>query len=66
MSHKAVSRRVAVSGVGAVSGLGWGVSPLWEGLRAGRTAIRPFERFDHSAHSTHLAAEAGDGDAGRG
>ncbi|HET9226941.1 MAG TPA: beta-ketoacyl-[acyl-carrier-protein] synthase family protein [Thermoanaerobaculia bacterium] len=52
-----MSRRVAVSGVGAVSGLGWGIDPLWEGLRAGRTAIRPFERFDHSAHRTHLAAE---------
>lgn len=60
MSHKAVSRRVAVSGIGAVSGLGWGIDPLWEGLRAGRTAIRPFQRFDHSAHRTHLAAEIPD------
>ena len=58
MNHKAVSRRVAVSGIGAVSGLGWGIGPLWEGLRAGRTAIRPFQRFDHTAHRTHLAAEA--------
>jgi len=48
-----------VSGVGAVSGLGWGVDALWEGLRSGRTAIRPFHRFDHSRHRTHLAAEAG-------
>jgi 3-oxoacyl-[acyl-carrier-protein] synthase II len=48
---------VAVTGVGAVSGLGWGVGPLWEGLAAGRTAIRPFRRFDHSGHRTHLAAE---------
>lgn len=54
------SRRVAVSGVGAVSGLGWGVAPLWEGLRAGRTAIGDFRRFDHARHRTHLAAEAGD------
>jgi 3-oxoacyl-[acyl-carrier-protein] synthase II len=60
MNHKAVSRRVAVSGIGAVSGLGWGIGPLWEGLRAGRTAIRPFQRFDHTAHRTHLAAEAGE------
>jgi 3-oxoacyl-[acyl-carrier-protein] synthase II len=62
MSHKAVRRRVAISGVGAVSGLGWGIAPLWEGLRAGRTAIRPFQRFDHASHRTHLAAEAPDGD----
>jgi len=47
-----------VSGAGAVSGLGWGVDALWEGLRSGRTAIRPFQRFDHSLHRTHLAAEA--------
>lgn len=50
-------RHVAVSGIGAVSGFGWGVAPLWEGLRAGRTAIRPFQRFDHTLHRTHLAAE---------
>jgi 3-oxoacyl-(acyl-carrier-protein) synthase len=55
-------RRVAVSGAGAVSGLGWGVGPLWEGLRAGRSAIRPCARFDHTAHRTHLAAEVAGGD----
>jgi 3-oxoacyl-[acyl-carrier-protein] synthase II len=60
MKREPGGRRVAVSGVGAVSGLGWGVAPLWEGLRAGRTAIRPFQRFDHSRHRTHLAAEAGE------
>ena len=53
-------RLVAVSGMGAVSGLGWGVDALWEGLRAGRAAIGPFQRFDHSRHRTHLAAEAGE------
>jgi len=53
-----------VSGLGAVSGLGWGVEALWEGLRSGRTAIRPFERFDHSLHRTHLAAEAPEEPAG--
>jgi len=43
-----------------VSGLGWGVEPLWEGLRAGRSAIGPFDRFDHRLHRTHVAAEAGE------
>jgi len=51
------ARRVVVSGLGAVSGFGWGVEALWQGLRAGATAIRPFSRFDHAAHRTHLAAE---------
>jgi 3-oxoacyl-[acyl-carrier-protein] synthase II len=50
---------VAVTGIGAVCGLGWGVPSLWAGLRAGRTAISSFHRFDHSRHRTHLAAEAG-------
>jgi 3-oxoacyl-[acyl-carrier-protein] synthase II len=53
-------RRVAISGIGAVCGLGWGVPALWRGLRAGRPAFAPFRRFDHSRHRTHLAAEAGE------
>lgn len=52
-------RRVAVTGIGAVCGLGWGIAALWQGLRAGRPAFAPFRRFDHSRHRTHLAAEAG-------
>jgi 3-oxoacyl-[acyl-carrier-protein] synthase II len=54
---QAGSRRVAVTGVGAVSGFGLGAKVLWEGLRAGSTAIRPLSRFDSAAHRTHLAAE---------
>lgn len=52
------SNAVAVTGIGAVSGLGWGAGPLWDGLRAGRSAIGPFQRFDHAPHRTHIAAEA--------
>lgn len=43
-----------------MSGLGWGVAPLWQGLRAGCSAIGSFRRFDHRLHRTHVAAEAGD------
>jgi 3-oxoacyl-[acyl-carrier-protein] synthase II len=57
-SAAASPRPVAVAGVGAVSGFGWGVAPLWDGLRAARTAIGPFRRFDHRGHRTHVAAEA--------
>ena len=52
--------RVAVTGIGAVCGLGWGADSLWEGLRAGRPGIGSFHRFDHSRHRTHLASEAGE------
>jgi len=51
------SRPVAVTGLGAVSPLGWGLGPLWDGLRSGQTAIGPFDRFDHSGHRTHVAAQ---------
>jgi 3-oxoacyl-[acyl-carrier-protein] synthase II len=48
---------VAIAGVGAVSGLGWGTEPMWQGLRQARTAISSFQRFDHTRHRTHVAAE---------
>jgi 3-oxoacyl-[acyl-carrier-protein] synthase II len=48
---------VAVTGLGAVSGYGWGVEPLWRGLLSGRTAIADFHRFDHRAYRTHVSAE---------
>jgi 3-oxoacyl-[acyl-carrier-protein] synthase II len=48
---------IAVTGLGAVSGFGWGADRLWAGLRAGRAAMRDFDRFDHTAHRTHLAAQ---------
>ncbi|HXU44396.1 MAG TPA: beta-ketoacyl-[acyl-carrier-protein] synthase family protein [Thermoanaerobaculia bacterium] len=51
------ARRVAVTGVGAVSGFGWGIEPLWAGLSSGRAAIAGFGRFDHAGHRTHVAAE---------
>ncbi len=41
----------AITGLGAVSGYGWGVDPLWRGLLSGRTAIGDFRRFDHSVLS---------------
>jgi 3-oxoacyl-[acyl-carrier-protein] synthase II len=57
MQREEGSRLVAVSGMGAVCGLGWGVDALWAGLRAGRSGIGPFHRFDHARHRTHLAAQ---------
>jgi 3-oxoacyl-[acyl-carrier-protein] synthase II len=48
---------IVVTGLGAVSGFGWGVEPLWRGLLANLTAIREFDRFDHARHRTHVAAQ---------
>lgn len=54
-------RRVAVTGLGAVSAAGWGVPSLWSALREGRTALGPFSRFDHARHRTHIAGQVPDG-----
>jgi 3-oxoacyl-[acyl-carrier-protein] synthase II len=54
----AESPPIVVTGVGAVSGYGWGAAALWQGLRSGRTAVGPFDRFDHQGHRTHVAAQA--------
>lgn len=55
---------VVVTGLGAVTPFGWGVEPLWDGIRRGVTAVRPFTRFDASRHRTHLAAEVPAGNDG--
>jgi 3-oxoacyl-[acyl-carrier-protein] synthase II len=52
-----MKRRVVITGVGAVSGLGMGVEPFWEGLVAGRSAIKPITRFDPTGFRSRLAAE---------
>ncbi len=58
--------RVVVTGIGAVSGFGWGVDALWRGLETGESAIRESTVFDTRDQRTHVAAEVGlpDGDVG--
>jgi 3-oxoacyl-[acyl-carrier-protein] synthase II len=48
---------VVVTGLGAVSGFGWGLEALWRGVASGASAVRDFGRFDHAAYRTHVAAE---------
>jgi 3-oxoacyl-[acyl-carrier-protein] synthase II len=47
---------VAITGLGAVSGFGAGVGPLWRALLAGESAIRPFDRFDATPYRTRTAS----------
>jgi 3-oxoacyl-[acyl-carrier-protein] synthase II len=51
------SEAVAITGLGAVSGWGWGQDRLWSGLRAGACAVGPPQRFDVKGHRTRLASE---------
>jgi 3-oxoacyl-[acyl-carrier-protein] synthase II len=57
-------RRVAVTGIGAVTPIGMGREPLWRGLRSQRSAVARVSRFDTSAYRSHNAAEINDFDPG--
>jgi 3-oxoacyl-[acyl-carrier-protein] synthase II len=53
-------RRVAITGIGAITPIGSGVEGLWEGLRRGESAVRRVDRFDPSPFRTHIAAQVND------
>lgn len=50
-------RRVAITGVGAVSPLGHDVESTWSQLMSGASGIAPIQHFDASAFPTTIAAE---------
>lgn len=54
------SRRVVITGIGAITPLGTGVEKLWEGLLAGRSGIRKIEHFDASDLACQIAGEIPD------
>ncbi|RLE20235.1 MAG: hypothetical protein DRJ65_18660 [Acidobacteria bacterium] len=51
--------KVVITGIGAVSGFGWGVEKLWRGLESGATSIREPSVFDVEGQRTTLVAEVG-------
>ena len=59
------SRRIVVTGVGAVTPLGNNVPGLWEGIQAGRSGVATIGRWDASAYQTTFAAEVRGFDAAR-
>jgi len=50
-------RRVAITGIGAITPIGTGREALWAGIRAERSAVRSLTRFDPSPFRSHNAAE---------
>jgi 3-oxoacyl-[acyl-carrier-protein] synthase II len=52
-----MERRVVVTGMGAITPLGIGVEPTWEGMRAGRSGIGKITLFDASKFSSRIAGE---------
>jgi 3-oxoacyl-[acyl-carrier-protein] synthase II len=55
-------RRVAVTGIGAVTPIGSGREGLWDGLRAQRSAVRTITRFDPEPWRSRNAAQVDDFD----
>jgi len=53
-------RRVVMTGIGVVSGLGVGTDAFWEGLLEGRSALTPIGAFDPAGFISRLAAEVAD------
>jgi len=57
-----MTRRVVITGMGAVSALGPDVASTWAGLLAGRSGVRKIEAFDPSRVDSKIAAEVRDFD----
>ena len=51
------TRRVVVTGLGAVSSIGTNVPAFWSALLEGQCGIRPFALFDPSGYRTQTAAQ---------
>ena len=54
------SRRVVITGIGAITPIGTGTDGLWQGLQARRSVVRTVSRFDPSPFRSHIAAEVPD------
>lgn len=55
-----MTRRVVVTGIGALTPIGLEVEGLWQGLHERRSAVRTVTRFDPSPFRSHMAAELRD------
>lgn len=50
-------RRVAITGIGAVTPIGTGRRAFWDGVRTGRRGVGPITSFDASGMRTRIAGE---------
>ncbi|HET6145137.1 MAG TPA: beta-ketoacyl-ACP synthase II [Candidatus Acidoferrales bacterium] len=57
-----MSRRVVVTGVGLVCGLGIGTDDVWKNLLAGKSGVRSITHFDTTAFDCTIAGEVRDFD----
>lgn len=59
------SRRVVITGLGAITPLGQSVDELWDNALAGRSGIRELTRFDPSGYSSRVSGEVVEFDPAR-
>ncbi|MBQ7840930.1 MAG: beta-ketoacyl-ACP synthase II [Lachnospiraceae bacterium] len=52
-----MSRRVVVTGMGAITPVGLNVEEFWQSLKEGKHGFGPITRFDASGYKAHVAAE---------
>ena len=55
-----MSRRVVVTGMGAITPIGNNVQEFWDGLKAGTVGIGNITKFDTSDYEVKIAAEVKD------
>jgi 3-oxoacyl-[acyl-carrier-protein] synthase II len=55
-----MERRIAITGIGWMTPLGWGVEPVWEALLEGRSGIGPITLFDAAGYGSRVAGEVPD------
>jgi 3-oxoacyl-[acyl-carrier-protein] synthase II len=58
-----MSRRVVITGMGAITPIGNSVPDMWESVKAGKSGAGPITKFDPSEFATKIAAEVKDFDA---
>ncbi len=57
-----MSRRVVITGMGAITPIGLGVDNFWEGVKANKIGFGPITKFDTEGYKCKLAAEVKDFD----
>ena len=52
-----MSRRVVVTGMGAITPIGLSTEEFWQSVKEGKTGFAPITRFDTEGYKCHIAAE---------
>ena len=55
-----MSRRVVVTGMGAITPIGLNVEDFWKNVKAGTLGFGEITKFDASEYKCHMAAEVKD------